>query len=183
VLHDFFLRGVALSDPLFFEKQEWIVSLADWNWRLPTELQDVPWDCAAASLTWALNTIGRGVTEADVVYGLGPSRISPEYGLLDASGAGLVEYCGEIGVQAANNPSATWTDILAAAGHQPMIMGGRGWYHWTGVRIPGPGISTGFSDYLALANPSPGWMGVGQVMKGSQFPALGPFSAVWLTSW
>src|SRR4249920_4038476 len=99
------------------------MGLTDWNWRLPTELQDVPWDCSAASLTWCLNTIGRTETEADVVAGLGPARISPAYGLLDASGAGLVEYLGELGVGAENNPSASFDDVLAAAGYQPMLMG------------------------------------------------------------
>jgi hypothetical protein len=159
------------------------VALSDWNWRYPVELQDVPWDCAAASTAWALHTIGYPQTEADVVAGLGPSRISPAYGLLDASGAGLVEYLGEIGVTALHNAAASWGDVTAAAGYQPMVMGGRGWYHWSGVRIPGPGISTGYSDYLALANPSPGWMGVSQTMDEYDFETLGTFSAVWFTSW
>jgi hypothetical protein len=183
VLHDFFLKGVALSDPSFFEKQERAVSLADWNWRLPPELQDVPWDCAAASLTWALNTIGRGVTEADVVTGLGPSRISASYGLLDASGAGLVAYLGEIGVQAANNPSASWYDVVSAAGFQPLIMGGRAWNHWTGVRISDQPLEPNLASYLALANPAPGWQNVDQVLSTWDFDTLGAFSAVWFTSW
>jgi hypothetical protein len=50
------------------------MALEDWNWRLPVELQDVPWDCAAASLTWCLNTIGRNISEAEVVEGLGPAQ-------------------------------------------------------------------------------------------------------------
>jgi hypothetical protein len=32
-------------------------------------------------------------------------------------------------------------------------------------------------------NPSPGWMGVGQYMDEADFEVLGPFSAVWFTSW
>jgi hypothetical protein len=159
------------------------MSLADWNWRLPTELQDVPWDCAAASLTWALNTIGRGVTEADVVAGLGPSRISSAYGLLDASGAGLVSYLAEIGISAANNPDASWDDIVAAAGSQPMIMGGRSWNHWTGVRIDSGYFPQAVNPFLALANPSPGWMQVEQWMTPFDFDTLGSYSAVWFTSW
>jgi hypothetical protein len=159
------------------------MSLADWNWRLPPELQDVPWDCAAASLTWALNTIGWGTTEADVVLGLGPSRISPALGLLDASGAGIVSYLAEIGIQAANNPSASWDDVVAAAGSQPMIMGGRAWNHWTGVRISDHPFEPNLATMLALANPAPGYMGIHQVLVGFDFDTLGPFSAVWLTSW
>ena len=56
------------------------MSLSDWNWRLPADLQDVPWDCAACSTAWALRTIGLDYSEADVVNGLGPTRISPTYG-------------------------------------------------------------------------------------------------------
>jgi hypothetical protein len=159
------------------------VALSDWNWRLPPELQDVPWDCAAASLAWALNTVGYPLTEQDVVAGLGSTRISPTYGLLDASGAGLVSYLAELGIGAANNPSASWNDIVAAAGYQPMVMGGRNWCHWTGVRIPSPKNAAGTSEWIALANPAPGWMNVYQTMSYARFPELGPFSAVWFTNW
>lgn len=159
------------------------MGLADWNWRLPVELQDVPWDCAAASLTWCLNTIGRPETEADVVAGLGPARISPSYGLLDASGGGLVEYLSELGIGAANNPSASFDDVLAAAGYQPMLMGGRGWCHWTGVRIGKVFEPSYANSKLALANPAPGWDGIQQIMDPYDFSRLGAFSAVWFTSW
>jgi len=180
---DLFVKGLATSEPLFDLRKRRKMSLADWNWRLPTELQDVPWDCAAASLTWALNTIGRGVTEADVVSGLGPSRISPTYGLLDASGAGLVSYLAEIGISAANNPNATWEDIVAAAGSQPMIMGGRAWNHWVGVRISDRYSKPSLALFLALANPAPGWQGVNQILNEFDFETLGGFSAVWFESW
>jgi hypothetical protein len=32
-------------------------------------------------------------------------------------------------------------------------------------------------------NPSPGWMGIDQVLAESEFDDLGPFSAVWFESW
>lgn len=159
------------------------MGLEDWNWRLPVELQDVPWDCSAASLTWCLNTIGRTETEADVVAGLGPARISPAYGLLDASGAGLVEYLAELGIGAENNPSASFDDVLAAAGYQPMLMGGREWCHWVGVRIDSPLFPSANDQMLALANPAPGWMGINQVLTRYEFDQLGAFSAVWFTAW
>jgi hypothetical protein len=159
------------------------MALSDWNWRYPVELQDVPWDCAAASTAWALHTIGYPQTEADVVAGLGPSRISPAYGLLDASGAGLVSYLGEIGVTASNNPAATWADVTAAAGSQPMVIGGRAWCHWVGVRISDALWIGGEGYHLALANPAPGWMGVHQVLNQYDYYELGAFSAVWFTSW
>lgn len=159
------------------------MGLADWNWRLQVELQNVPWDCAAASLTWCLNACGHYLSEEQVVKGLGPTRISPQYGLLDASGAGLVSYLASIGIAAENNADASWQEIVDAAGYQPMLMGGREWCHWTGVRISSDVFPVNTDTYLALANPAPGWMGVHQLLDAETFDELGPFSAVWFTSW
>jgi hypothetical protein len=151
----------------------------DWDWKHPVELQDVPWDCAAASLAWALQAYGLVITEAEVVAGLGPSRISPVYGLLDASGKGLVDYLSEIGVPASFDPDATFEDIWGAAGYQPMVMGGRAWCHWTGVRMASDCFGAGPANYLLLANPAPGYMAIHQVLELADFDSLGPFSAVW----
>lgn len=155
------------------------MGLQDWNWRYPVELQDVPWDCSAASLTWCLNAYGQSVTEADVVAGLGPARINPALGLLDASGAGLVSYLAELGIPAANNADASWDDVVAAAGSQPLLIGGRAWCHWVGVRIPNGVVNLTTSTALALANPAPGYQGVYQILYQETWPYLGPFSAVW----
>lgn len=159
------------------------MALSDWNWLHPVELQDYPWDCAAASLAWALQAAGLPWSEQQVIAGLGPTRISPTLGLLDASGAGLVEFLAEIGVSAENNPNASYDDVVAAAGYQPMVIGGRTWNHWSGVRMGG--IAAGLDPLvgIALANPAPGWMGVGQAMTPETFDWLGPFSAVWFTAW
>jgi hypothetical protein len=159
------------------------VSLTDWNWRLAADPQDYPWDCAACSTAWAMRTVGYEVTEQDVIAGLGPGRISPTYGLLDASGAGLVSYLGEMGITAENNASATWSDVLAAAGFQPMVIGGRSWCHWTAVRMGTLAINRPDLDLLALMNPADGYMGVYQTLDPLAFAELGPFSAVWFTSW
>jgi hypothetical protein len=159
------------------------MGIEDWNWKLPTDLQDYPWDCAACSLAWCLRTVGLNYSEEDVINGLGPQRISPTLGLLDASGAGLVSFCAEIGVTAENNPAASWSDVVAAAGFQPMCIGGRAWNHWSGVRMGSIAVSRPDLDVIALMNPSPGWMQVGQSMIPAQFSSLGPFSAVWLTAW
>lgn len=159
------------------------MGLDNWNWRLPVELQDVPWDCAAASLTWCLNAAGGDFTEAEVVMGLGPTRISPQLGLLDASGAGIVDYLATIGISAENNPDASWQEVVDAAGFQPMLMGGRAWGHWTGVRISSDSFPADCDTFLALANPAPGWMGITQLLEEGMFEELGPFSAVWFTAW
>ena len=155
------------------------MGVEDWNWRYPVELQDVAWDCAAASLTWALNAYGHATTEAEVVAGLGPSRISPTYGLMDASGAGIVAYLAELGIPAMNNADASWDDIWGAAGYQPMIIGGRQWYHWVGVRMGSSAFGAGSSNIVFLANPAPGYMGIEQWLDRLDFDGLGPFSAVW----
>jgi hypothetical protein len=159
------------------------VGIADWNWRLPADPQDYPWDCAACSTAWAMRTIGRDVSEQDVIRGLGPRRISPSLGLLDASGAGLVEYLGEVGIGAANNPEASWQEVMDAAGYQPMVIGGRRWCHWVAVRMGSDALERPDLDELALMNPADGYKGVHQTMDSLDFSTLGPFSAVWFTSW
>jgi hypothetical protein len=159
------------------------MGVSDWNWRLPVDPQDYPFDCAAAATAWALRTIGRTETEQDVIAGLGPSRITAEYGLMDASGAGLVEYLGELGITAANNASATWYDVTSAAGFQPMVIGGRVWCHWVGVRMGTEAAGRQIPDVLALMNSADGWMGIHQVLEQHDFVDLGEFSAVWFTSW
>lgn len=159
------------------------MGVQDWNWLLAADPQDYPWDCAACSLGWALRTISYDLSEEDVISGLGPTRISPTYGLLDASGAGLVSYLGELGIAAANNPNASFADVMAAAGYQPMVMGGRAWNHWCAVRMGSAAVGQPDLQTLALMNPSDGWMGVGQSMSPEQFDALGSFSAVWFEAW
>ena len=130
-----------------------------------------------------MRTVGFTVTEQDVIAGLGPARISPTYGLLDASGAGLVSYLEEQGISAANNPSATWSDVMAGAGHQPMVIGGRAWCHWVAVRMGSDAIGREDLQLLALMNPAPGYMGVDQVLDPVDFSRLGTFSAVWFEAW
>jgi len=159
------------------------MGIADWNWRLETDLQDYAWDCAACSTAWALRTIGYDLSEQDVITGLGPTRISPALGLLDASGAGLVQYLSELGVTASNNPNATWENIVDAAGFQPMVMGGREWCHWVGVRMGSAAAGLDPQPIVLLMNPAPGYREVGQWIDVWQFESLGPFSAVWFTSW
>lgn len=159
------------------------MTLTNWNWLLPADVQDYAWDCAACSTAWAMRTVGYHVTEQDVIKGLGPSRISPTLGLLDASGAGLVSYLAEVGITALNNPAATWDDIQAAAGNQPMVIGGRGWYHWVGVRMSSLTVGQPERQSLLLMNSSPGYVGVYQLMDPWTFKKAGPWSAVWFTQW
>ena len=159
------------------------MGVSDWNWRLPADPQDYPWDCAACSTAWAMRTVGYDVSEQDVIDGLGPGRISPTLGLLDASGAGLVSFLAEVGISAENNANATWEDVQAAAGYQPMVIGGRAWCHWVAVRMGTSAVGITGHSALALMNPAAGWMGVDQALFVADFNLLGAFSAVWFTSW
>jgi hypothetical protein len=130
-----------------------------------------------------MRTIGFEVSEQDVIAGLGPARISPSLGLLDASGAGLVAYLGEMGILADNNSDASWQEVMDAAGYQPMVIGGRAWCHWVAVRMGSSAAGVASPLALALMNPAPGWQGVDQILYPLDFDTLGPFSAVWFTSW
>lgn len=159
------------------------MGVSDWNWLLPRDNQDYPWDCSACSTAWCTRTVGYSYTEQDMIAALGPSRISASYGLLDASGAGLVSCLAEMGIASDSNPSASFDDCAAAAGFQPMVIGGRTWGHWVAVRMGGPAAGYPASAPLILMNPAPGWMGIQQYLWPEDFDALGPFSAVWFTSW
>jgi len=130
-----------------------------------------------------MRTVGFDASEQDVIVALGPERISPTLGLLDASGAGLVSFLAEQGIAAENNPDASFQEVLDAAGYQPMVIGGRNWCHWVAVRMGGPAIGRPDLRLLALMNPAPGYMGVDQVLDEDSFGDLGPFSAVWFNSW
>lgn len=159
------------------------MGITDWNWLLATDLQDYPWDCSACSTAWCTRTVGYSLTENDMIAALGPSRISPSLGLLDASGYGLTECLAEIGITSEYDGDASFDEVLAAAGYQPMVIGGRAWCHWVAVRMGGPAIERADLRMLALMNPAPGYMAVEQTLSEQQFEALGPFSAVWFTAW
>jgi len=159
------------------------MSLTNWNWLLPRDNQDYPWDCSACSTAWALRTVGYDYSEQDVIAGLGPNRITATYGLMDASGAGLVEWLAEIGVNASNNPDASWQELIDAAGFQPMVIGGRAWGHWVAVRMGPAPAPDRIPNMLALMNPAPGYQEVYQILDPVDFDTLGPFSAVWFNSW
>lgn len=159
------------------------MGVSDWNWKLPMDLQDYAWDCSANATAWCLRAVGLKYTEQDVIKGLGPTRISPTQGLLDASGAGLVQYLAEIGVTALNDADSSWAEVQAAAGHQPMVIGGRAWYHWVAVRMGSDTVGHPEREALLLMNGSPGYVGVYQLLDKWAFDKLGPFSAVWFTHW
>lgn len=156
-----------------------------YNRNEPVHPQEDSFDCSQESLEWALYALGRKPQED----WLEPTMIaegvmSRGQGLLDATGAGLAAFVrrhyGEFGYDANHEPSISWDWIVHEGGNPdgsghayPVLIGGRGWNHWTAVRDFDPQRGV-----LLLANPADGWMGVKQTMTRPTFEALGPFSAV-----
>jgi len=155
-----------------------------YNALQPAFAQNDDWSCAPTSTRWALWAYGREPTEQFVESSmLSQGIVTQQYGLSDASGGQLAGWLRQEygpaeygGYDASNDPSVTFQDVAAEAVElkHPLVMGGRAWCHWTGVR--------GFDGTnLLLANPAVGWMGVTQRMNRDQFQYLGPFSLVRLT--
>lgn len=149
----------------------------------PAFAQNDPWSCGPTSLRWAMWSIGRKPTESWIESQMIAENVAnPLVGVTDASGAGIAafvnEQYGEYGFTARNEPMATWDYLTTLAdGKYPILIGGREWGHWSGLRQAGAS-PTQDEDVLWLANPAEGWKGVGQTMNRQQFDALGPFSAV-----
>lgn len=145
----------------------------------PAIPQNDPWSCAPTSLRWAMWSIGRKPSEQWIESQMIAENVAtPEVGLTDASGAGLAafvtEQYGEYGFSGVAEYPADFKYVAAMAnGKYPLLIGGTGWYHWSGVRV-----AIENDSLLCLANPSEGWHGVGQTMTREQFNALGPFSCV-----
>jgi hypothetical protein len=147
----------------------------------PPHAQQHDWDCSQESAEWSLWSVGRKpvddwMEQTMIAEGV----ISPELGLLDASGAGLAAWLtrhyGSDGYSAFNVDPVAFDDLAQDCGVYPMMIGGRRWNHWSGLR----GYDAA-SDLLLIANPSAGWRGVGQTLDRDQFSALGGFAAVHLT--
>lgn len=148
----------------------------------PVDLQVLDWTCSIESVQWLLRALGRspdrGNTRDDpwLKGQLVPGYVTPELGLLDASGKSLSvwlqrEYGDDMGLVIwAINP-VTWDDLKTLVGRRPVILGGRAWNHWSGAR-------RWAGEEIELANPAPNWQGVGTRMSRAEFDAQGPFSAI-----
>jgi hypothetical protein len=135
-------------------------------------LQTGNWQCSAASAAWVLQSVGIAWGQDDVVGWLG-GQISPALGLHEGSGRMLAELFEAQGLSASYG-RLSWERALALAGRQPYCMSGGAWYHWSAVRgTDGRG--------LHLANPAPGWRGIGQYLDSDEWERLGPWNAAWVT--
>jgi hypothetical protein len=145
------------------------------------DLQQDDWSCSVQSAQWLLRSLGRNPGDAWLEQQLvGPlypgSIVTREHGLMDSSGKTLAawmqrEYGDEMGLTFEAKQNVTWEQVVALAGKQPIMLGGRTYNHWTGVRHMANGG-------LELANPAPNWKGVGSVMDQDEFAALGSWSLI-----
>lgn len=148
---------------------------------VPAIAQNDPWSCGPTSTRWAMTALGRNPAESWMESTMiAEGVVSPSDGILDATGAGIADFVrrqyGEFGYTAGNSPSISFQALAEEAGTYPLLIGGRGWNHWSGVRGYDPQ-----RDVLLLANPAAGWHGIGQTMSRTEFAAQGPFSAVRIT--
>ena len=144
-----------------------------YNPDTPPLLQPNNWACSVFSATMALNSVGIADDWLTVRQRLG-ARVSEEWGLMNATGAGLAALFTEYGLRADYDPDASWEEVCRRAGRQPVCLGGRAWNHWTFVRsVDGDGD-------LVLGNPAPSWREVGQFMQRHEFDTWGSWSMVWI---
>lgn len=146
----------------------------------PTYLQRQDWTCSIGSVIWMLRSLGIEVDPGDAQDAMSPRYVNSDVGLLDASGAGIVEVLRDRwGVGAYNDSQATFDSVAAVAGRQPVALGLRTWGepgiglgHWSAVR--------GFDgERLILANPAGTGPRFGQqTLSREEFNARGPASAV-----
>lgn len=140
---------------------------------VPAVMQTADWTCSACSLAWINQSLSIDVATDEwsaVAYIGEPENINSEWGLMDASGARLVQCLREQGAPA----FSAWLDWLSTydlAVRMPLLIGGVNWYHWVGVRGADSGV-------LRLANSAPGWQGIDQVLGEDDWNGLGPFAVV-----
>ena len=140
----------------------------------PMPQQQVDYDCSAASTAWFGRSIGWQWTELNVLWEFSKQGlISPAWGLLDGTGAGIVSWLAQQPIQASNG-SLAWSGVLSLAGTRPLIMGGARWYHWIGVR------QILNDQVVSIANSARGYDGIYDTLNQADFATLGPFHGVWL---
>lgn len=144
----------------------------------PVQIQRQDWTCSIRTTMMLLDSIGIEVSPDEAQDAMSPRYVTPARGLLDARGNGIVEVLRDRwNVEAFNDDAATFDEVAAKAGQQPVALGLRNWGgpglgHWAAVR--------GFDgSRLILANPG----GTGplfgqQALTREQFDARGPASMV-----
>lgn len=143
----------------------------------PDEKQRQDWTCAVRSTMWLLKSIGIDVTPDEAQDAMSPRYVTPELGLLNADGSGIVAVLRDRwNVEAENHASVTFDQVAGWAGKMPIAIGGRNWGgpgkgHWSAVR--------GYDGTrLVLANPASGTVYGDPSLTREQWAWRGPWSAV-----
>lgn len=147
----------------------------EYNPDEPILPQRKDWDCSAAATAWMGRALGWGWAELDVAWAFQEAGIAtPQLGLLDGTGAGIVRWL-SMQPLPATNQRTSWSQLASRDWSCPLIMGSSSWYHWIGVR--------GFDQdgNLMLANSAPGWAGIYQSLTQARFSQFGDFWSVWPT--
>jgi SH3-like domain-containing protein len=149
------------------------------NANAATEIQVQQWTCAIRSTMWLLKSIGKPVTPEEAQDAMSPRYCNSDFGLLDASGAGIVEVLRDTwGVTAFNRNPVSFDDVVGWSGRCPVAIGGRNWGgpsfgHWSAVR----GVND--DGEIVLANPAGNGPRFGQqTLNRDQWERMGSFSAV-----
>ncbi len=133
------------------------------------------WSCSVASAAWMLHSLGieksyAALETAMVQAGL----VSAQDGLEVGSGGPLADWLGAtFGVETDQIFPVSWHWLLTHAGTMPIMIGSGSLYHWVAVRDTADQV-------LILANPAPGYKGVGDTMTEAEFNAWAPWACVWI---
>ncbi len=155
------------------------------------------WQCSATSVANGLQCIGMAIHQTDVINLMNSGSVPPATndppeadaydphpritvanGLEAGNAYGLVRVLNHPNgfgfAGRASRGKLGWDEIKAIAGTRPVMMGSHTWDHWTCVLAVSP------TGALRLANPAPGWQGVGDEMDLDQFERFSPFWVVWI---
>jgi Bacterial SH3 domain len=155
------------------------------NSAAPLELQLTDYSCSVGATFWCLRSLNIDLSQQGLQEIMVPALVSPDDGLLDASGATIANLLrSRFGLSATNQPQVSFDDVAARAGKQPVALGGRSWHvdpttgkatgHWVAVR-------SFDGQQLVLANPGGTGPNFGQqALTRDDFANRGPFSAVYI---
>jgi hypothetical protein len=143
----------------------------------PPVRQSDDWSCSVASAAWMLHSLGiaeayPALEAAMVQAGL----VSPQHGLEVGSGGPLADWLGAtFHLNTEHCFPVTWAWLLGVAGRCPIMIGSGALYHWVAVTDTD-------GTTLTLANPAPGYRGLGDTMTETQFNYWAPWACVWIAA-
>ena len=176
-----FIANVRALEALSPEPEQEIPTVPQtYNPDFPLRLQRQDWTCSIRSTQMGLESIGIPVDDVGRLQDemVGAGLVNAKDGLLDGSGGPLAGWLrGRYQLPARNVSQAGFDDVVALAGHQPVLLGLHNWGgsnlgHWVAVRrFDG--------ERLILANPGGTGPQFGQQsLNRAEFNARGPASLV-----